>query len=153
MSNPLVLDKKKKKKASPFKGKKGKKVKIAKPLKAKAVDPAAQVATTVRGKKASSYEVFVALALDKLGVNYSFQYAIGGGRAVRGGQMLDFVVWGPIIYVIDVRGGYWHKSGDELEFEQAVRRYMRRAHVLVMLDRHCVSTVTALTFLKQNGVG
>ena len=151
MANPL-LPGKRKKKDSPFKKKKGKKVEITKPPKAKVINPADEVATTVQGQPASSYEAFVAWALDKLDVNYSFQYAIGGGRGVRGGQMLDFVVWGPLIYVIDVRGGYWHR-GSELEFEQAVRRYMKSAHVLVMLDHHCVSKETALSFLKQNGVG
>ncbi len=154
MANPL-LGKKKKKKPSPLKprgGTKGKKVEIAKPPKAKAIAPADEVATVVQGQKASSYEAYVAWALDKLEVNYTFQYAVGGGRGRRGGQMLDFVVWGPLIYVIDVRGGYWHR-GDELEFEQSVRRYMKGAKVLVMLDQHCVNKETALAFLKQNGVG
>jgi hypothetical protein len=150
MSNPLLLKKDQKKK-SPFTRKKGKKVEIKKPLKAKAMMPNAESGGLVQGKKASSYEVYVADALDTLGLNYTFQKAVGGGRGRRGGQMLDFVVWSALTWVIDVRGGWWHR-GSELEFEQAVRRYMKRAHVLVMKDQHCTSKDTALTFLRQNGV-
>ena len=147
MSNPLVLGEQ-----TLFKSKRGRKMPFNKPPKVKGIDPAAEVASTVQGQKASSYEAFVAWALDKLGARYTFQHAIGGGRGVRGGQMLDFVVWGAITWVIDVRGGYWHR-GDELDFERAVRRYMKNAHVLVMLDKDCVTKETALSFLKNNGVG
>ena len=102
--NALILGKSKKL----FKRRQGKKVKMKKPPRARSIIPGALEAGIVQGKKASSYEVFVAWALDVLGLNYTFQYAIGGGRSRRGGQMLDFVVWSAITWVLDVRGGVWH---------------------------------------------
>lgn len=42
------------------------------------------------------------------------QVPIAGGRSIRGGQVLDFVLYTPIPIPIEVNGDYWHRdSGEE----------------------------------------
>ena len=151
MTNALLMGKK----GALFQTSKGKKVEIDLPLMSKSVD--ADVGPMIiHGKEAmSTYEWYVSLALDQLGLKYSYQKAIGGGRSRRGGQMLDFVVWSAQTWVLDVRGAYWHTGAndDELSFQRAVREYMSGAKVLVLWDEHCVSKESVLTFLRQNGLG
>ena len=66
--------------------------------------------------------------------------------------MLDFVVWDAITWVIDVRGGWWHR-GSEFEFEIAIKRYMKRAQVIILGDKECVSKESVLTYLRMKGLG
>lgn len=65
---------------------------------------------TIAGKKASSKEEWrIAIALDKVGLSYEYQLPIGGGRSVRGGMVLDFLVYTkPLPTPLLVQGKYWH---------------------------------------------
>ena len=76
----------------------------------------------VRGKSATSNEYFVAAALDKLGIPFLFQVSYWGGRSLRGGQVLDFLVWNPLETPVQVFGEYWHSgllgSKDRLKLAQ-----------------------------------
>jgi len=90
----------------------------AKTTKPKAVKTAyetklpAQVETPgiVQGRQAGSLpEWYVALALDKVGLGYSYQYDIEGGNQLRGGQILDFLVYtAPLPTPVMIQGEYWH---------------------------------------------
>jgi hypothetical protein len=64
----------------------------------------------IQGKKATSYEAYVADALTKLKLPFQFQYPIMGGRLFRGGQVLDFVVFVFPAKAIEVDEEYWHKD-------------------------------------------
>lgn len=55
-------------------------------------------------------EWYVSRALDKLDIAYQYQYSIFGGRAIRGGQVIDFVVYNPKATPVFVQGAYWHSS-------------------------------------------
>ena len=76
----------------------------------------------VHGKSATSNEYFVAAALDKLGIQFLFQVSYWGGRSLRGGQVLDFLVWNPLETPVQVFGEYWHSgllgSKDRLKLAQ-----------------------------------
>ena len=64
---------------------------------------------TVQGKDATSYEYNVAYALDKLELPYMFQFIFLGGKAVRGGMVVDFLVLtDPLSTPVWVNGGFWH---------------------------------------------
>jgi hypothetical protein len=64
---------------------------------------------SVEGKKASSNEYYVAMALEKLQLEYTFQVSYYGGRRLRGGLVLDFLVYTvPIPTPLWVHGNYWH---------------------------------------------
>ena len=68
----------------------------------------------VRGKKASSYEYNVAVALDKYQFSYLFQVDHWGGRRLRGGIVLDFLVFTtPMPTPLWVNGDYFHKGGTQ----------------------------------------
>lgn len=59
----------------------------------------------------SRIEWYVALALNKLGLQYIYQYSIGGGRLFRGGQVIDFFVFTvPLPTPLFVQGDYWHRG-------------------------------------------
>lgn len=65
----------------------------------------------VQGKKATSGEYNVALALEQLGLDYTFQLSILGGRSVAGGIVLDFLVdTVPLPTPLWVHGEYWHSG-------------------------------------------
>ena len=87
----------------------------------------------------SDNEWFVSLALDKAIeradiVGYTYQYPLGGGREVRGGVVVDFVIYAPFAQALFVgAGGYWHganrKTSDELAHALAAQ-YFGEANVL-----------------------
>lgn len=65
----------------------------------------------VRGKNATSYEFYVSAALDAVGLDYLFQASYFGGRRVRGGVVVDFIVFTrPLPTPVWVNGEYWHKG-------------------------------------------
>lgn len=63
----------------------------------------------IQGKSASDIEMRVAISLDKFGWEYGFQVGVMGGRQVRGGQVVDFLVeTRPLPTPLYVMGEYWH---------------------------------------------
>ena len=82
---------------------------------------------TIQGSKATDIEYYVALALDKLDLPYLFQYEIMGGRALRGGIVLDFLVLtSPLSTPLDIRGEYWHQPKQRVEDDLALAIMMSR---------------------------
>lgn len=70
---------------------------------------AAEDGYRVQGSRASSYEYFFALALEKYGLGYMFQVDYFGGRRLRGGIVLDFLVFTvPFPTPVYINGEYWH---------------------------------------------
>ena len=65
----------------------------------------------VHERKASEYEYFVALALEKLDIEYKFQINLLGGRKIKGGFIVDFLALTvPKPTPIWVHGEYWHRG-------------------------------------------
>jgi hypothetical protein len=70
---------------------------------------AAQDGYQVQGSNASSYEYFFALALERFNLGYMFQVDYFGGRRLRGGLVLDFLVFTvPFPTPVYINGEYWH---------------------------------------------
>lgn len=69
----------------------------------------------IMGQRAGSvYEWRVSLALDKFGWKYYYQVSLFGGRAMRGGQVMDFLVQTlPLPTPLYVYGEYWHGGKQE----------------------------------------
>jgi len=59
--------------------------------------------------KASLNEYNVAIALQKLELRFMFQVQLFGGK-MRGGQVLDFLVWNPFPIPLQVFGDYYHSG-------------------------------------------
>lgn len=83
----------------------------------------------------SKNEFYVALALEKLGIEFMFQFALYGGRSVRGGQVVDFVVFNPKAIPVFIQGEYWHNKASENEDimkQAAAEEYFKTKPVLLM---------------------
>lgn len=84
-------------------------------------------------KPASMNEWWVYRALMRLGYDVTYQYPLYGGRDVRGGQVLDFVVWTrpkPIAIFVGT-AGYWHTGARALE-DEIKKSQAERAGFLVV---------------------
>lgn len=56
----------------------------------------------------SKQEWWIARALDRLGIPYTYQYPLNGGRQ-RGGYMIDFVIYTvPLATMVEPIGNHWH---------------------------------------------
>jgi hypothetical protein len=56
----------------------------------------------------SKEEWWISKALDRLGMSYTYQYPVNGGRQ-RGGYLVDFVVHTvPLATMIEPEGNHWH---------------------------------------------
>jgi hypothetical protein len=90
----------------------------------------------------------VARALDRLKLEYDYQKGIGGGRRVRGGQVVDFWVYtAPYPTPIFVQGEYWHnrktEMADTLKFERVQRIYKGQVMPNVILRESDLETMDA----------
>jgi hypothetical protein len=65
----------------------------------------------IQGKEPGSLEEWrVAKALMSMGIEFQYQYAVNGGNAVRGGQIVDFMIYNPFPVALQVFGNYWHSA-------------------------------------------
>jgi len=81
---------------------------------------------------ATSYEYNVAIALIKLGIEFIFQYQFFGGRALRGGMVVDFLAFtSPLPTPIWVHGEYWHRGRQETidKYQMAVLAQQQRGRL------------------------
>lgn len=65
----------------------------------------------------------VGKALDKLNIEYAYQYFFGGGSNIRGGQIIDFLVYTvPKPTPLSVAGDYWHggQYAQETELKESL---------------------------------
>lgn len=68
----------------------------------------------------SKNEFFVAQALEKYGVAFTYQFEIAGGSERRGGQIIDFALWVPPKPIpLLINGEYWHRDEQKESFRIA----------------------------------
>ena len=93
----------------------------------------------IQGQKPQSKdELMVAAALDKLDYDYIYQFEIFGGTHIRGGQVIDFLVFTvPLSTPLYVNGRYWHEGenrGEQdlkiTEMEAATRGQFAKAVII-----------------------
>ena len=106
----------------------------------------------IHGVQAGSIpEWNVAQALDILKVRYQYQVPVGSGRRLRGGRVLDFLIYRPVRWLaLMVNGRYWHtgKNTDELEV-QDIKRMMYDVDVEIIWEENCGTVEEALMYLRQ----
>ncbi|NMC58678.1 MAG: hypothetical protein GYA51_04720 [Candidatus Methanofastidiosa archaeon] len=74
----------------------------------------------LQNKIASSYEYYVAIAAEKYGYEYIFQYAIMGGWGRPGGQVIDFIIMtNPRPTPLEVNEEHWHRDVSHEIIQQA----------------------------------
>lgn len=80
-------------------------------------------------------EWYVSVALDRLQIEYTYQYPIGT-FGVRGSQKIDFVCWTGLGGIpVYVQGAYWHDirhDPDAVINQAEAQRYFGNAPVLLM---------------------
>ena len=70
-----------------------------------------EVLGLIQGKTPQSFEEYrVGLALMRYDVDFLYQVPIQGGRMLRGGQVLDFLLYIPNPLPLPVFGNYWHRA-------------------------------------------
>ena len=73
-------------------------------------------------KKASSNEKYVADALEKFSLEFTFQMPVGGGRSLVGGLVLDFLVMTvPRPTPVWVHGEHWHQGSQRAKDIKAMQ--------------------------------
>ena len=123
--------------------------------------PAAQeVITPVQGiMPQSKPEWRVAMALDALGFEYQYQRSIGGGRSIRGGQVVDFWIYtAPKPTPAFVQGAYWHKqaTSSEDDIKQAKVQHLYAGRVmpnLLLEEKYLGSVASATAYLRRELIG
>lgn len=103
---------------------------------------------TVQGSHASQNEYNVAVALERLGLEFIFQYDILGGRRLRGGAVIDFLVLTiPLPTPVFVNGDYWHSDATQEFYQKSmVDQALRgQANPVVVMWGHETDTVEAAT--------
>lgn len=84
----------------------------------------------IRGQKAGSKdEYWTSLALEKIqeqtGWGWDYQVPVYGGRQIRGGNVVDFLIYTPGPWTaLDPQGRYWHTgvNEDRDEMEEVCRK-------------------------------
>ena len=84
----------------------------------------------IRGQQAGSKEEYwCSLALDKIqeitGWGWDYQVPVYGGRQIRGGNVVDFIIYTPGSWtILDPQGDYWHtgKNEDRDEMREVARK-------------------------------
>ena len=101
----------------------------------------------LRGKKASYNELMVGTALERAGLDFLFQVNYWSGRSIRGGQVLDFLVFAPFETPVQVFGEYWHEgqlgSKDKLKLAILEQFFGRDIVVIWSNESRTVEEATA----------
>lgn len=99
-------------------------------------------------------EYRIAIALQRMKIPFTFQYAIDGGSQVRGGQIIDFVVYtAPLPTPIAYNGKYWHSGKksfeDEIKKARIKRAFSGQINDLVVIWDDIPDVSTAMGILKK----
>lgn len=115
-------------------------------------ESAGEVITPIQGiMPASKEEWRVGMALMKLKLSFQFQVSVNGGRSRRGGQVVDFVVYGPFPTPVQVDGEYWH-SGQLRPDERMMRAQLEQVYqreVVVIWGSEATSVQAAVQVLRR----
>ena len=106
----------------------------------------------------SSYEWNIALALWKYEWKFYYQLEVLGGKDVRGGQVLDFLVFTrPFYTALSVIGGYWHRNSqaEQLKDSQMIKGlramgYPVASEVLHAFDENASTPDDAAAFIYRS---
>ena len=109
----------------------------------------------VHGIKVDSVNEYnVALGLDKMNLEYAYQYFLGGA-GIRGSQIIDFLVYtDPKPTPLQIQGEYWHggaRGADEALKEADINARMRGtwAEVIMIYEHECETEEEAFKVLQE----
>ena len=109
----------------------------------------------VHGIKVDSLpELYIALGLDKMNLEYAYQKFMGNA-GVRGTQIIDFLVYtDPKPTPLQIQGEYWHggaRAADEALKEADINARMRGtwANVIMIYENECSTEEDAFNTLQE----
>ena len=110
---------------------------------------------TIHGIKIDSLpELYVARGLDKMNLEFAYQYFLGGA-GLRGSQIIDFLVYtDPKPVPLQIQGIYWHtgaRAADEALKEADINARMRGtwADVIMIYENECSTEEDAFNTLQE----
>lgn len=106
----------------------------------------------IQGKQPDSKEeVWVAMALDRLKLRYIYQFEIFGGTSLRGGILIDFLVWNPFETPVEVLGEYWHtgEMGSDDKFRQAIIEQVFNKQVVNLWTQDLIDPETTYSVVRN----
>jgi hypothetical protein len=97
-------------------------------------------------------EANVGYALQYLKVDFVPQYSLDGGNAIRGGQIIDYVLYiPPIPIALNCQGKHWHTNQTRLEDELKQAAQRRHGFLPMEIWEDDYETVDkARDWLRQN---
>lgn len=103
------------------------------------LQPAEEPIGLIQGQTPDSKEEWwIAKALNRIGIPYTYQYPVGGGRT-RGGYLVDFVVETvPLATMIEPVGNHWHTG------ELGADDKKRQADVEAVMQSFCKTPILNL---------
>jgi hypothetical protein len=113
--------------------------------------PVLEEMTLVQGELPRSREEWrVAMALDKLGLEYRYQVPLAGGTRVRGGMVLDFLVDLPPEQIpMPVHGEYWHRGAEEERLYLAALEHIYKREPVVLWAEELKSVAMAVATIRR----
>jgi hypothetical protein len=131
-----------------------KKVKPQKNFTYKVKEAEENLPTELQGKQVQSKEEARAgVALEIIELNYTYQYSIFGGHNLRGGQVVDFMLWtNPLPTPLYIQGGYWHRNRADEKFKIAKAKTLFGGRVndpIELWDHELQSIDDAVKILRE----
>lgn len=97
-------------------------------------------------------EANVGIALQRLKLEFYPQYSIDGGNSVRGGQIIDYVVYNPpLVIALNCQGKYWH--GGKRTMDDEIKQAAQTKHGLTPMEiweDDYLTVEAALRWLRRN---
>ncbi len=102
-------------------------------------------------------ELIVMDWLDRKGYKYEFQKWLLGGRAIHGGQVVDFAVdMGVRVVVIEVQGTYYHTMPGKEQFDEAERLALASITIwgkpVVLVELWDTKLITTIKQRRENAL-
>jgi hypothetical protein len=97
----------------------------------------------------SQNEVYLALAMHKLNIQFLYRFSIhGGSQGLRGGLEVDFVLLFPFKRPVELFGEYWHKgqlgADDRLKLAQEYQYFEFETIVIWGVDTDTMESALAI---------
>lgn len=91
-------------------------------------------------------------ALLKLKIDFFYQFPLNGGAGVRGGQIIDFILWVPPQPIaLYVQGVYWHRTARAIEDDLKQHAAEQAGFtVLEILESECETVEEAQNWFTKN---
>jgi hypothetical protein len=109
---------------------------------------------TVQGSEVNSVNEYnVAQALDRMKLEYIYQYSFNGGN-IRGGQIIDFLIEKPPSPIpLQVQGEYWHSASMDTELAMKNADVAQEFGVLLEIWGSDCETIEAAYDWCMNNIG